>query len=97
MRLILGGYANGRTVYAMQKYQLTAQDCFDASRLTLDGLAGTAADSARGIFDGTLADRGERPRRGNSALAGKMEKRCGHQPGSGARTCAGRTGTAPVS
>ena len=35
MRLILGGYANGRTVYAMQKYQLTAQDCFDASQQPL--------------------------------------------------------------
>ena len=35
MRLILGGYANGRTAYAMQKYQLTAQDCFDASQQPL--------------------------------------------------------------
>lgn len=35
MRLILGGYANGRTAYAMQKYQLTAQDCFDAAQQPL--------------------------------------------------------------
>ena len=35
MRLILGGYANGRTAYAMQKYQLTAQDCFDTSQQPL--------------------------------------------------------------
>lgn len=31
MKLILGGYANGRTVYAMQNYQLTESDCFDAA------------------------------------------------------------------
>lgn len=42
-------------------------------RSSLDGLAGTAADSARGIFDGTLADRGERPRRGNSAWLEKWK------------------------
>lgn len=31
MKLILGGYANGRTAYAMQNYQLTESDCFDAA------------------------------------------------------------------
>lgn len=31
MKLILGGYANGRTAYAMQNYQLTELDCFDAA------------------------------------------------------------------
>lgn len=31
MKLILGGYANGRTAYAMQKYHLTESDCFDAA------------------------------------------------------------------
>ena len=31
MKLILGGYANGRTACAMQNYQLTESDCFDAA------------------------------------------------------------------
>ena len=31
MKLIFGGYANGRTAYAMQNYQLTESDCFDAA------------------------------------------------------------------
>lgn len=31
MKLILGGYANDRTAYAMQNYQLTESDCFDAA------------------------------------------------------------------
>ncbi|WP_289026533.1 bifunctional adenosylcobinamide kinase/adenosylcobinamide-phosphate guanylyltransferase [uncultured Ruminococcus sp.] len=31
MKLILGGYANGRTAYAMQNYQLMESDCFDAA------------------------------------------------------------------
>lgn len=35
MKLILGGYANGRTAYAMQNYQLTESDCFDAAAETL--------------------------------------------------------------
>lgn len=38
MKLILGGYANGRTAYAMQNYQLTESDCFDAAGRT--GLPG---------------------------------------------------------
>ncbi|MDY4019053.1 MAG: bifunctional adenosylcobinamide kinase/adenosylcobinamide-phosphate guanylyltransferase [Ruminococcus callidus] len=36
MKLILGGYANGRTAYAMQNYQLTESDCFDAAAEPLD-------------------------------------------------------------
>lgn len=97
MRLILGGYANGRTVYAMQKYQLTAQDCFDASQQPLTDWQGQRLILHVESLTARWLTEGERPRRGNSALAGKMEKRCGHQPGSGLRTCAGRTGTAPVS
>ncbi|MFR3811756.1 MAG: hypothetical protein ACLTXT_04615 [Ruminococcus callidus] len=51
MRLILGGYANGRTAYAMQKYQLTAQDCFDASQQPLIDWQGQRL-ILRGIFGG---------------------------------------------